>query len=248
MMGRYNIIKIFIVGSTSLAYRRRDLAELAYKYNINSIRGKKNVKDIIFIYSYEDTGSPEQNDYDKIISTESDVVITILEDELGKISYNEAKLALETNIKTNGVRPLVYGMINTENIHNEVSVDGKAVKVNDLSKELLGENRYFHPYRNDMFRENARMLLEHIISHANKVTNNAEVISWENDGFAYLTIETRFKENYKIVADNFAAGEFDKYDQFEGEKVYQNQCDNPVNDIIENELLRFLEDSILYND
>ena len=243
MMGRYNIIKIFIVGSTSLAYRRRDLAELAYKYNINSIRGKKNVKDIIFIYSYEDTGSPEQNDYDKIISTESDVVITILEDELGKISYNEAKLALETNIKTNGVRPLVYGMINTENIHNEVSVDGKAVKVNDLSKELLGENRYFHPYRNDMFRENARMLLEHIISHANKVTNNAEVISWENDGFAYLTIETRFKENYKIVADNFAAGEFDKYDQFEGEKVYQNQCDNPVNDIIENELLRFLEDN-----
>ena len=243
MMERYNIIKIFIVGSTCLAHRRRDLAELVYKYNINSIRGKKNVKDIIFIYSYEDTGSPEQNDYDKIISTESDVVITILEDELGKISYNEAKLALETNLKTNGVRPLVYGMINTENIHNEVSVDGKAAKVNDLSKELLGENRYFHPYRNDMFRENARMLLEHIISHANKVTNNAEVISWENDGFAYLTIETRFKENYKIVADNFAAGEFDKYDQFEGEKVYQNQCDNPVNDIIENELLRFLEDN-----
>ena len=123
MMERYNIIKIFIVGSTSLAHRRRDLAELAYKYNINSIRGKKNVKDIIFIYSYEDTGSPEQNDYDKIISTESDVVITILEDELGKISYNEAKLALETNIKTNGVRPIVYGMINTENIHNEVSVE-----------------------------------------------------------------------------------------------------------------------------
>lgn len=240
---KYNIIKIFIVGSTSLANRRRDLAELAHKYNINSIRGKKNVKDIIFIYSYEETGSPEQLDYDTIISTEADVVITILEDELGKISYNEAKLALETNIKTNGARPLVYGMRNTEKIHKEVSVDGKVVKVDDLCKELLGENRYFHSYRNDMFRENAWALLEHIISHASDVTNNTEVISWDNDGFAYLTIETRFKENFKIVADNFSDGEFYKYDKFEEDKVYQNQCGNPVNDVIENEILRFLEEN-----
>ena len=75
---KFNTIKIFVVGSTKLASHRRDLAELAHRYNINSIRGSQNIKDLIFIYSFEDTGSPEQKEYNNIISTEADVVITIL--------------------------------------------------------------------------------------------------------------------------------------------------------------------------
>lgn len=242
---KYNIIKIFVVGSTCLKNRRQDLAELAHKFNIDSIRGNTHIIDLIFIYSYEDTKSALQKEYNNIISTETDVVITIIDTELGGISYSEAKHARNTNILTNGVRPLVFGMINNDNIQNKVSVNGKKIPINELCEELLGENRYFHTYTDAMFREKAWMLLGHIIdcSHSNNITNNTETISWHNDSFAYLTIETRFKENYKIVADNFTDDGFEKYDEFEKSTVYQNQYEKPVNQIIEDEIIRFLDDN-----
>lgn len=242
---KYNIIKIFIVGSTSLEKHRSDLADLAHRYNINSIRSNDSIKDIICLYSYEETGSTYQDTYFDIISNEADVVITILEDELGKISYEEAKLARETNIRTKGARPLVFGLLNNQKKRHEISVAGKLMQIDDLRRELLEEDHYFQTYTNKRFREQASILLSHIIeqSHMNGITNKAERITWGNDGFAYLTIETRFKENYKIVADNFEAGVFEKYNKFEEHKVYQNRCDHPVNTTIENEILRFLDDN-----
>ena len=69
-------------------------------------------------------------------------------------------------------------------------------------------------------------------------------MTWENDSFAYLTIEARFKENYKIVADNFSEGDFEDYDKFEEfHKVYKSECKGAVNRLIDRELQRFIEDN-----
>ena len=242
---RYNIIKIFVVGSTELASRRRDLAELAHRLNINSIRGKAEMKDIIFVYSFEETGSPEQIAYDNIISNEADVVITIIDDRLGKISYEEAKLAKETNLQTNGIRPLTYGMLNSSNIGDYVSVDGASIKKETLRRELLGESRYFETYTDaSRFRERAEVLLKHIVDqfHKTVMPNKTEAVTWQNDAFAYLTVEARFKENYKIVADNFkdSVEKMPEYGEFEKQTLFKYDSDT-TNRQIESELHKLLK-------
>lgn len=240
----YNIIKVFIIGSTKLDRYRKEISDIAHRITTLSINSDEVVKTILCIYSFENVNSHSQNEYDYIISNKADAVITIIDKELADKSYEEAKLAKETNIKTNGMRPLLYGMIN-KSVNNNIVVNKDYMSINELANEILVNKTYFQSYTSKNFREQATNLLNNIvIEHNRKGTQKeAEVINWSNDSFAYLTIETRFKENYKIVAENFDSSDFESYSFFEKNTVFQKDCKVLENSILEDELTRFLDDN-----
>ena len=66
----YNIIKIFIIGSTKLDKYRREISDIAHRITTLSIRSSEIPKTILCIYSFENVNSQSQDEYDKIISNE----------------------------------------------------------------------------------------------------------------------------------------------------------------------------------
>ena len=240
----YNIIKIFIIGSTKLDKYRREISDIAHRITTLSIRSSEIPKTILCIYSFENVNSQSQDEYDKIISNEADAIITLIDGYLADKSYGEAKLAKLTNVKTNGIRPLLYGLIK-KTTEDKILVGNYEKKIDELANEILLTNNYFQSYTSKNFREQVTVLLNNIVLEYNRkgIQKEAEVINWSNDSFAYLTIETRFKENYKIVAENFDAKNFESYSAFEKTTVFNKDFKVLENSILEDELTRFLENN-----
>lgn len=237
---KHNIIKIFIIGSTNLEQQRKDITKAANEITTNSIIGKDDTKNIICIYSFENTGQ-EQEKYNHIIEHEADAIIAVIEKEFGEISYNELKLAKETNDRTCGTRPLLYGL-KLKNANPQINIDGNIIDCDYISKNLL-KNRYFKSYSPKEFEKHAKEILTEIVEHFKESgMPKPEKIAWGNDGFAYMTIEARFKENYKIVADNFEGGEerMPEYGKFEMDPIYKRGQDT-VNKQIEVALKELLK-------
>lgn len=241
---KYNIIKVFVIGSTKLDKYRKEISDIAHRITTLSINSDEIVKTILCIYSFENVNSHSQNEYDYIISNKADAVITLIDNDLADKSYEEAILAKETNIRSNGIRPLLYGMIN-KNVKNNILVNKDYKSIDELANEILVNKTYFQSYTYKNFREQVSILLNNIVSDYNRkgLYKKADNIYWINDSFAYLTIETRFKENYKIVAENFDSEEFDSYSVFEKSNIFKKECKIRENTIIEEELTRFLEDN-----
>lgn len=236
---KHNIIKIFIIGSTKLEKQRKYITDAANEITTSSIIGKDDTKNIICIYSFENTGQ-EQEKYNHIIEHEADAVIAVIEDEFGGISYDELRLAKETHDKNHGTRPLLYGLKH-KNANPKIQIGDNIIDCDYISKNLL--NKYFKSYSSKDIEKHAKEILNEIISHFEEYgMPKPEKITWQNDSFAYMTIEARFKENYKIVAENFEGCEMQmpEYGDFEKSTIYKKNQDT-VNKQIESALKELLK-------
>ncbi len=236
---KYNIIKIFVIGSTKLEKQRKYITDAANEITTSSIIGKDDTKNIICIYSFENTGQ-EQEKYNHIIEHEADAVIAVIEDEFGGISYDELKLAKETHDKTHGTRPLLYGLKH-KNANPQIKIGEETIDCDYISKNLL--NKYFKSYSSKDLEKHAKEIINEIVGHFEEYgMPKPEKITWQNDSFAYMTIEARFKENYRIVAENFEGCEIKmpEYGDFEKRTIY-NKNQDTVNKQIESALKELLK-------
>lgn len=243
---KYNIIKIFVIGSTKLEKQRRYITDAANEITTTSIIGKDKTKNIICIYSFENTGL-EQEQYNHIIEHEADAIIAVIEDELGDVSFNELKLAKETNDKTHGARPLLYGLKH-KNANPQIKIGEETIDCDYISKNLL--NKYFKSYSSKDLEKHAKEIINEIVSHFEEYgMPKPEKITWQNDSFAYMTVEVRFMENYKIVAESYFekyTKQLPTYDDFEETNIYHTST-APINRTIEDELCRLLNCENLSN-
>lgn len=126
-------INIFVAGAKDLKNERNALKALAHDINIKL---KKNVINTTTYYNYKDN----QEEYNKVIKRESDIVIILFKGEIGEYTEIELKTAAEAYKEKK--KPEIFIFFNKDKA--EAS---KIKKIESLLQKYLGDGSFYIEYR-----------------------------------------------------------------------------------------------------
>lgn len=222
-------LTIFLAGSTELKDEREKLRALCLNLN----QTYKRLCWEIEVKSCEEI-TDSQTGIDKFIEEETDVIIFIVSGELRDWSKDEMRKAKERRERTG--RPAILVM------RDENSQEEHKARLEAFMYGLFGKEKYYTSYNNlDGLSTEVKIKIEPILTEQpdNILANAASYkelkpITWKNDNFAYLTIETRFKENYNIALEGVkGTPNYLPYDKMQEEHVFGGTTSEQMNEVIE---------------